>query len=254
MENKFLYRLVGILMLLLLVLGFLYFRALDKNKDLKYENFKLDANIAALNDTLRTSKNKIDELEYNRKSFITDRIEELEALNTDLAHEVKVTKGKVVALQKAKGKIQIIETQIPVFIDSSKFKEDSILRLGLDLDTTYSEGNYRKLQGEITVSKDQKQATADIRTEIGLSLTTGLKQNEKGDFEIFFRSLYPGLTITQLDGAYIPKNQIQKPVKRPRLSLGMNLSYSPLAYDFDERGLKLRNQVTAGVGLSYRFF
>lgn len=224
----------------------------ERNKiaQLKYENFKLENNIAALNDTVRITKDKNNELEFNRRSFITDKIQELEALSTSLAAEVKATKGKVITITKAGTKI-ILHDTIQGTVDTFHTGTDSGFIVGLNLDTIYSPGNTRRLEGYVKVSA--KAASADIKEEIGISAITGLKKNEKGDYEIFFRSKYPNLTITSLEGSYIPKNQLTPPVKKKHFGFGLNVSYSPLAYKFDQKKLKIENQLTAGVGIIYKF-
>lgn len=242
----------GFCLLIVSLLGLTYWLIQEKsfNKDLKYANQKLNVNIAALNDAVRTTRSKNAELEFNRKSFITDRIEELESVNASLAEEVKNTKGKVVTIEKAGARIILHDTILGP-VQAFNNGKDSGFVAGIDLNTTYSAGNYRKLTGVVTVVGDS--ASTDLKEEIGLSAVTGLKKNEKGDFEIFFRSQFPNLTITSLEGTYIPKNQLIPPVKKKHLSLGVNLSYSPLAYKLDTKSLKLESQITFGAGISYRF-
>lgn len=220
----------------------------NKNSGLKYENTKLQANVAAMADTVRITKTKNDELEFNRKSFITDRISELEAINKDLADEVKKTKGKPVFIAKAGATITIHDT-IPAIVMSGSC--DSGFVAGIDIDTVYSPGNTRKLQGIIAVSGTD--AHVDLKEQLGVSVVTGLKKTDAGDYEIFFRSLYPNLTITSLQGSYIPKNQIERPVKKKHFGFGLQLGYSPITYLIDYKKFTLINQVTLGAGIHYNF-
>lgn len=223
----------------------------NKNAELKYEKFKLEANIEALHDTVRQTRDKNDELEFNRKSFITDRTEDLEKLSSDLASELEATKGKVLFLSKSKTKI-LVHDAIPGRVDTFNTGIDSGLVVGFNLDTAYSPGNTRKLQGKVTIG--QKTPSAEIQEEIGLAAVTGLKKNDKGDYEIFFRSQYPNLTITSLEGNYIPANQLIPPTKRKRLGVGLNLSYSPIAYKLSTKQFAFEGQITIGAGIHYRLF
>lgn len=227
---------------------------ISSNRQLKYENKKLNINVTALNDSVRISKNKINELEFNRKTFITDRIQELEKLSKDLASEVKNTKGKLVALQSSKIKIKTKDTlpiQIVTVTDTVPGAPSGFTAI-VNLDTTYSPGNYRKLSHELRFYSNDTSST--LTEELGIKLITGLKKNKKNDYEILFRSNFPNLTVTELQGAYIPRNQLKNDFKKKRITLGAHIGYSPTAYDLTERRFKFRNQITGSIGINYQFF
>ncbi len=247
MSNKTKNALIVILLLGIAITNLLYEGA---NRKLKYENKKLENNVIALNDEVRITKNKVNQLEYNRRTFIVDRIEELEALNKNLAQEVKNTKGKVVYLQGSK--ITVKDTIIipgSVVHDTAR----SIYSINGSFDTLYSPGNYRAVSYNVLFDPNDSVATAAFVEEFGMSVITGLKKNAKKDYEILFRSQFPGLKSVALEGAYIPRNQLEKDFKRKRLGVGFQLGYHPLSYDLDAKGFKLRNQISAGVGVSYKF-
>lgn len=215
-----------------------------KSIRLKEELARKEQNIKALNDTVRVTKTKNGELEFNRLTLIAEN-GELEKLNLALAEEVKKTKGKVVYIQGTK---VIIHDTIKVPITVTPVDSGHVITGRLD--TLYSPGNYRTLDYKVNLLKGD--TSASFNEEIGLSVITGLKKNEKGDYEILFRSDFPGIRSVALDGAYIPRNQIKRDFNPPRITYGIQIGYSPLAYDLTEGGFKTRNQITAGLGFSYR--
>lgn len=227
----------------------LYTESCSKKK-LKAEINSLKTNIDALTDTVRITKTKNNELEFNRKTLITT-IKDLGQLNEKLAKEVKTTKGKVVYIQGTK--VVVRDTlMLPGKIVHDTVTNDVYIKA--ELDTTYSPGNYKStvFLATIPANSDYLQ-NVSLTQELGMAFITGLKKNEKGDYEILFRTDFPGIKSVVLDGAYIPKNQLKQDFKRPRLSFGIQAGYSPLSYDLKNKKLELKNQFTAGFGLNYRF-
>ena len=228
---------------LILVSAFSYVQSCSKNR-LQSKLANLEQNVKALNDTVRVTKTKNGELEFNRLTLIAEK-SELQKLNRELAQQVENTKGKVVFIQGTK--VVIHDTvEVPIFITPT----DSGQVISGRLDTIYSPGNYRTIDYKINLLKND--TSAHFSEEIGLSVITGLKKNEKGDYEILFRTNFPSVRSVALEGAYIPRNQIKSDFSPRRTTLGLHIGYSPLSYDFNAGAFKLRNQITAGVGFNYR--
>ena len=78
-----------------------------------------------------------------------------------------------------------------------------------------------------------------------MTLFTGIRQNKDGNYEIFARSGYPGVTFTEINGALIDKKIFEKPDKRRIFTLGASFGYVPFLYDF---GTKTKEVFPSKVG------
>lgn len=231
----------------LVVLGLVGVIAFQQGK-LKAQKARIDnlnQNLKAATDSIRIVIDKSGDTQYNKLTYLVDKVSELEKFNKDLAAEVNKTYGKVISIEKLGVKIAHDTITISDGVDTS----NGNLVVRFDKDTTYSPGNARKLSG--TTSIDSGRATTSItRDELYFTATTGLVKQSNGDYEIFFRSAYPGLTLTGLEGAYIPKSQITP--KKKRFEFGFQAGYTPLYYDFTKKKAGFSNQITAGIGLNFK--
>jgi hypothetical protein len=170
-------------------------------------NSKLDIqnhNLDALSDSIRIEKDKVGDAMFVKKTLLADKAS-LEKLNKDLALEVEKVKGQVLTLQKISAETRTRIEYVPTYI--TKYA-DGQYSLDWKFDTTYSEGNYRKLSAssffEIDtlthrISPGQTRIGEDA---IGFSFVTGLREKNKS-LEIFVTPKYPGMTITSMEGAII---------------------------------------------------
>lgn len=229
---------------------------LQRANHLKVELATSQQNLAVSQDSLRVTKDKAGKAEYDKLSYVAT-IKDLKKLNGDLAAEAAKVKGDVTTITKATvvvkgdtGKTQIAVTT-PV-VDSAT--GDTVLKTEFAQDTTYSQGNYSKLAGRVEYNTKNKGTIATItKNEIGLDVVTGIKNLDKGKPEIFFKSNYPGLTVTSLSGAVLDPKLFEKPPVR-RFGFGVQLGYSPLSYNLDTKTLSGVNQITLGAGVYYRIF
>lgn len=235
----------GVTILCLVLMLVLWFQC-GQLRSRKAEISRLNQNVLALKDVVRFTTAKNGQLEQNKLSFIV-KTGELEKLNKSLADEVKNTKGKVVYIAKTSTSIKHDTTTLVVTVDSTP----DGLRTRFSFDTTYSPGNSRKIKGYVQASTGVLE-----QDEINFTAVTGLKRNSKGDYEIFFRTNYPGMAATNLEGAYIPHNALKDDfkAKRKRLGVGVSIGYSPLSYDLNTKVFEFKNQITAGIGISFKIW
>jgi hypothetical protein len=214
-----------------------------------------NTNIAALQDSVTSSKNKIGQLQYQRATLITSE-KSLKSLNADLAKEVEAQRGKIAQLNRI---ISVIRTPKPGPIDGSgSTAGDPCDSTGYytaewTSEQKFSENNYRNLAAttQITVKKKTVQGvqTEITRDEIGFDIITGLEKRD-GGYEIFVRSNYPGFQPTKIEGAFIPQNDLFPPQKRKNISVGVGpqvgLGVTPTLVPTFYFGV--------GLGIQYSFF
>jgi len=170
-------------------------------------NSKLDIqnhNLDALRDSVRIEKDRSGDAVFVKKTLLADKAS-LEKLNKDLALEVDKVKGQVITLQKIGAETRTKIQYVPTFV--TKWA-DGRYSLDWKFDTTYSEGNYRKLSAssffEIdTLTNRVNPGPTKIKEDVlGFSFVTGLREKNKS-IEIFVTPKFPGMTITSMEGAII---------------------------------------------------
>lgn len=199
-ERKDLMLLVGIAVLCVMMLFKQCGDAADFKKQLEIQSLNLDA----LKDSVRVQKNKAGEDVFVKKTLLATK-ENLEKLNADLARELGLIKGKVIVLQdiasRTKRDTQYINNTVTAYANgeySLDWKYDSI----------YSEGNYRKFSGNSFFKIDTLRnkvlpgKTRINQDEMGFSFVTGIREKDKA-LEIFVTPKYPGMIITNIEGAII---------------------------------------------------
>lgn len=220
---------VGILIAILL-------QQCNGNRNLRNKLDIKDQNIAALNDSVRVEKDKYDREVFVKKTLMASN-KELQDLNADLADEVKALKGKIIYLQSVAAEVEVdtqyVETTVSVY-PGGKYSLDWAL------DTTYSPGNFRSFSGNSFFVWDKELGkpipgmTRINEDKMGFSFTTGLREKDKA-LEIFITPKYPGMEITDIEGAIIDpqKSDVLKkmfPQKKwyigPQLGVGVGGGYN----------------------------
>jgi len=171
-KRKDLVLLGGIAILLLLL-----FRQCDSNSDLKSKLDIQNANLAALNDSVRVQKNKAGEATYVKKTLLADK-NSLEKLNKDLKEELDKQKGKVIVIEKV-----VTETKVDTHYVNNYLTSYGNNKFSLDwkYDSTFSVNNYRKFSGKsffIIDTINNKVLPGNTRIdqdEMGFSFVTGLR-------------------------------------------------------------------------------
>lgn len=216
-------------------LTLLLYRQCETEKALRSDLQNAKNNQAALVDSVRASKNKAGELQFQIRSFISS-IEDLKVLNSELASEVNKQRGQVAQLTKIVGNLSTKHDDPAPGINISKGQPcDS---LGGSFISTwesykkYDSLNWRILKGQTTINLKNKKVTNSetsiLVDEVNFDLITGLTQVDD-HFEIFVKSNYPGFRPTSIRGAYIPNDKLcpkQEPKKwsfgfGPQLGIGV---------------------------------
>ena len=191
---------------LVVVLVFMFRSCGGDNVDkLKYEQ-----NISSLRDSVRTYQTKNGELVSEKMALILEK-SELEEYNGDLLKEIKDLKDNPIVVTKVVTEIVHEISYIEPELDTNgiTYNADSTIKytpFKWDIDSTYSEGNYRRIGGEYTISVDTNLNTKTkdfvlLNDEIGLTFTTGLTENDDDKVEIFIKSKYPNFKAVKIDGA-----------------------------------------------------
>ena len=193
-----------VLVVAIAILLLLLFRQCSSNADLKSQMFIQNHNLDALKDTVRLQKNKEGEDMYVRKTLLASK-KNLEDLNKNLADELKRIKGDVIVIHDVetvvKTDTQYVNNYLTVYPDGS-------YSLDWKFDTTFSVNNYRKFSGDSffkidsTTNKVIPGTTRINEDEMGFSFVTGLREKDKS-LEIFVTPKYPGMKITDIEGAII---------------------------------------------------
>jgi hypothetical protein len=226
-----------------------YIVSLRKEREILQKQIKVaNYNQKVTQDSVRLLKDKAGKDEYNKLAFLTESVKSLTKLSEDLAKEVKQIKGTVSTLTKAE--VKIVEKPVPFVVKTEL--NDSTVKAFFNYDTTYSEGNYKKLAGYTQYNlKDGTAVAHKLVDEMGISFTTGIKNVDKGQPEIFLKSDYPGFTVTNLNGAYIdPK--LFKVSKTPLITPTLFIGYTPIGWTNKEQKVRLNtDQFSVGIGLGF---
>jgi len=193
-----------LLIAVIAILCLLLFRQCDSNLDLKSQIEIQNMNLDALKDTVRIQKNKAGEATYVRKTLLADK-KSLEKLNKDLKDELDKQKGKVIVIERV-----VTETKVDTQYVNNYLSSYGNNKFSLDwkYDSTFSVNNYRKFSGKSffivdTINNKVLPGITRIdQDEMGFSFVTGLREKDKA-LEIFVTPKYPGMTVTQIEGAVI---------------------------------------------------
>lgn len=186
------------------ILCMLLFRQCSSTSNLQSQLEIQNLNLDALKDSVRVQKNKLGEEVFIKKTLLATK-ENLEKLNSGLSKELDAMKDKVITLQKIASKIKADTQYVPTYITIHENGERS---LDWKYDTTFSDGNYRKFSGNSffkldTINKKVIPGRTRInQDEIGFSFVTGIREKDKS-LEIFVTPKYPGMIITNIEGAII---------------------------------------------------
>lgn len=210
---------------------------------------RVENNLAAAQDTIRVTKAKNGELEYNKRTYIVQKEKEIKALSAELAKQVAITKGDVGIIQSVG--VQVVHDTVE--LPTTVFVSDSVVTIRSHIDTTYSPGNFRSLAFEsVYKEKEGKAFTTLNEDKIGFTATVGMKLNEKKQYEIFVRPHYPNMKVGMLEGAIITDNLVKEKVKIPLITIGGHIGWMPVAYDAATKQTDFNlNRFGAGIGLNF---
>jgi len=248
------------LFIALVVVLFFMFRSCggDSVDKLKYEQ-----NISSLRDSVRTYQTKNGDLVSEKMALIIEK-DELKKYSDELLKEIEYLEDDPIVITKVVTEIVHEISYIKPELDTNGiiYNADSTIKytpFKWDIDSTYSEGNYRKIGGEYTISVDTNQniKTKDfviLNDEIGLSFTTGLTENDDDKVEIFITSKYPNFKAVKIDGALFDPRE-SKVIKKffPPKRWGVGV-YGGYGVYVDPTKFTAGTGLTFGVGISYNPF
>lgn len=251
------------LKIIAIALLFLVLFLFKQNSDLKYAAQKHNQNYAALLDTLRIEKNKNNQNVYVRSVYAAE-ISELKKLNQALAKELEKEKGKYKVYTKIEQKVETIKE--PVFVETNLTLQDTTFIFSWNYD--YSELDFRQLisartlfqidtnDNSLTGNFLQKLRFKNIRTEllksdIYLTIYTGIRETDNGLYEVTVRSNYPNIQFNPI-GVIDPK-LFFKEQKIKRFGLGFVAGIGGAGY---LNRLQFVDGITyfVGIGISYNLF
>jgi predicted RND superfamily exporter protein len=247
-----------IVILLLVIIGYIGWtriQNLDTRLSMSEQNTK------ALTDSVRVGKTKNGQLESSINVLITEK-GDLDKLSKNLADELKKEKGKVSELMSILAHIKLRDT---IYIENKLIQySNGVYGLKWDYDTTFNAKNSRSIAGESRFKQDTIKTivngvekveykitplnTSLFKDDIKFNLITGLREKD-GNIEIFARSDYPNLTISDLEGAIIdPKNHpvMKKFTKNKKWGVGPYIGVGV--------GSDLKFNLQVGLGITFSIF
>lgn len=206
------------------------FTQCEKKQAFKLEVDKQKNNIAALQDSVGYYENKAGELTAEKLALQSDK-EQLKSLNKDLYDELEKEQDKVEQLTKTNAELVADSSEVDTTstnqLDDNHWRFDwNLSRSGDDWErvlTGYTEF-YIKPTG--VPYNPNTMITKDL---LRLQFVTGITDDD-GQKRIFFRSSYPNLKVTDIQGAIIEESA---PVSTPsRFGLGFHLGggYTPKGF------------------------
>ena len=234
MENKLNINTNKISIIGVLVLALLLLRQCGLNSDLKFENAVFQQNQIALNDSIRTVKNKVGEEVFLKNTLIAEK-DELKSLNESLYKEVDKLKGEVLYISKISASIKT-DT---VYIDNQiSLLDGGINRLSWDYFKAYNKDNSRHISGYTEFLIDTTnigfkiidKGTTISNDVMNINIVTGLEELDES-YQIFIRTDYPGINFNNIDGAILDKKRFMKQTQPTWIfgpSLYVGLGVDPL--------------------------
>lgn len=209
------------------VLIFLFSAKSCSNRNLKSELETAKKNLAALQDTIEETQNRLGQVQYEKSVLVTSK-KGLEDLNAELAEEVKAQKGKVAYLQSVVARFSTPSpgpiTVVPVpSTDKNPCDTTVTYDFPWDFSQRFDPNNYRSLRGNTRVTISMGQIVSSnaevLEDDLGFNLVTGLEKR-KDHYEIFIRSDYPGFKPSKIDGAVIPQDDLYPKTEERKWSVG----------------------------------
>lgn len=190
--------------LALVVLSLLLWNQCNKTDEMKVRAERAEANIKALNDSLREERDKNGDLVYRKRELQTN-LKELKKYNSSLHEKVTSLKKKVEQATEVEYVIKHDTTTVPSKVDSS-YDMDGKYGLRWKHSEEFAGANSRYIEGVSEFRIDTSgfiipDSTKITRDEIRVELFTGVNRTEDGDREIFVRSKYPNFKVEKLNGA-----------------------------------------------------
>jgi len=219
----------------------------------------IQQNNEVLKDSVRFTRNKLNEAVYSKQIFVAETQKDLKNLNADLARTVKNFNGAVHSISQLEAKIEGLVGQID---DSGQVIDLPSGEKGItwNFSEQYDANNSRILAGVTkfdfnpntdTFTPTTTEITQDI---INFKLTQGLRTTKDGKIEVFASSNYPGFTAQNLNSVLIdPKTHpaLTKFTKKKKWHFGIYGGYG-FTTNLSSSEVIVGPQI--GVGAMYKIF
>jgi len=252
-----------VLILAIAILSFLLFNKCNESNKLKTEMAVKTQNIEALNDSVKTVKNKAGELQQEKLALISTG-DNLRGLNVSLNDEVKKQKGNVIYISEMnaelKNKNGKLEKENKSLRDSLKThitaNGDTVNTIYWDFSKVYDKNNSRTIIGNTNFSLKGKKITpqGSELTNYGfkLNITTGLSEDKDKKLKIWVKTDYPDLTFSNINGALVDPTDsdvLKTLMPQNRWVFGPQAGFG-VGYFSGQ----VKPTVYIGFGVEYRFF
>lgn len=200
---------------------FITFTQCNAKKDYKQKVQMERNNIEALGDSVRYYENKAGQLTAEKMALQTSE-KRLEKLNTELKQELEKEEDNVEYLTKINAELKADTTQADstntTELESGEWKFDWNLSRQGDQWKRVLEGYTEfKIDSTGIPYNPNTQITKDL---LNLSIITGIRDDD-GKKQIFVRSTYPNLNITNIQGAILEQPRLER--KPSRFGIGPSL-------------------------------
>lgn len=248
-----------VLILLLLGSSGIAYYFYNKNNELELQSRINEQNKVALEEEIKITKNKVDEVEYSKAILISEK-DNLSELNIDLSNELKKEKGKVNELTS----IVISLNGVIKGLDVQSNLDKATGEYTFDWSTAdrYDADNSRFLSGNIkfkidSLTREVNNVTATlIKDSIRFKLVQGLRERKDGIIEVFARSNYPGFSVEELNSTIIdPENHpvFQRFIKDKPKKFGFRI-YTGYGITYNFSNNRTLDGFQVGAGLTYTPF
>jgi len=187
--------------ILLVVLALMAKDCSSKNELLNMAN----QNAEALMDSTRMTKNKLNQVQYEKKMFMADA-ETLKKLNSDLMKEADAQRGNTRVVTKIVTQVVFDTIRVDNKVDKL---DDSTFVIGFSYRKDFDSLNSMAFNGKVPTMISMKDGKTSLKSNsttisdlsMNMKLYTGVKE-ENGTYSIFARTDFPGVKF-DLDGAVI---------------------------------------------------
>jgi hypothetical protein len=229
------------LLIVLLIVSGLYYRNFIEIR-------KLNNNISATTDSLKITKNKLNESVYS-SGILLMNYKELKNINSGLVSEInklsKKDKKNLIEINKLNIQINLLKDSIIKIkgnlVDSTYNPIDSTINSNYHIcdSTEYRvvEGNVRIVSKDLPKSVNVELSKLNIYTDLVIS-----KIADDNKIRLSVSSSNPGLVVTNIEGSVIDLTAYNKFQKPKKFSIGLQCGYG-----FTNKGLS----PYIGIGLTY---
>jgi hypothetical protein len=235
----------------------------NSNRRLRNDAFISEHNIAALQDTVITVKNKVGELQQEKILLITSK-KTLEDFSKELAAELEKQKGRVIYISNMLAQLKSDNAALKAENNTLKDSLANIIVDGTnvtylywDFSKVYDDYNYRVIKGhtafvlDTTTNGITSKGSELSNFDMGFNITTGIREEEK-KLRIFIKSNYPDLTFTNIEGSLVDPQKsdvIKKLIPQHKWTFGPQLGVGAVYFNGT-----IKPSIYFGIGGQYTLF